>query len=71
LYRVLDFAQRWVSRGDWSTVDAGLSYAHATNALIDARVAERDRLHLGVPVWSAIGTSQRRNPDSPPVKLVE
>ena len=56
LYRVLDFAQRWVSRGDWSTVDTGLSYAHATNALTDARNAESNRVHLEVPAWSATGT---------------
>ena len=55
LYRVLDFAQRWVSRGDWSTVGAGLTYARATNALIDARNAESDRVHLEVPAWSATG----------------
>lgn len=55
LYRVLDFAQRWVSRGDWSTIDAGLSYAQATNALIDSRNAENDRVHLEVPAWSATG----------------
>ncbi|MFT4294502.1 MAG: hypothetical protein QM582_03715 [Micropruina sp.] len=54
LHRVLDFAQRWVSRGDWSTVETGLAYAHATNALLDARRAEEDRLHLEVPTWSAI-----------------
>lgn len=56
LYRVLDFAQRWVSRGDWSTVHAGLTYAQATNALMDARHAESDRVHLEVPAWSAAGT---------------
>ena len=56
MYRVLDFAQRWVSRGDWSTVDAGLSYARVTNALIDARNAESARVHLEVPAWSATGT---------------
>jgi hypothetical protein len=53
LYRVLEFAQRWVSRGDWSTTTSGLSYAQATNALVDARAAEADRLHLEVPPWSA------------------
>lgn len=56
LYRVLDFAQRWVSRGDWSAVGAGLNYAHITNALIDARDAESNRVHLEVPAWSATGT---------------
>jgi hypothetical protein len=56
LFRVLDFAQRWVSRGDWSTVETGLRYTHATNALIDPRDAENDRLHLEVPAWSATST---------------
>lgn len=58
-YRVLDFAQRWVSRGDWSTIASGLSYAQATNALTDARDAERDRLHLEVPAWSATASENR------------
>lgn len=51
LYRVLDFAQRWVSRGDWSTIATGLSYSRATNALIDARSAET----IAQPV-SGLGT---------------
>lgn len=55
LYRVLDFAQRWVSRGDWSSVQTGLDYVQVTNALLDARRAEEDRLHLEVPAWSATG----------------
>ena len=55
LHRILDFAQRWVSRGDWSSVATGLNYAHTTNALLDARRAEEDRLRLEVPAWTASG----------------
>ncbi|MFT4217274.1 MAG: Fic family protein [Micropruina sp.] len=62
LHRILDFAQRWVSRGNWSSVEAGLTYAHATNALVDARRAEEERLYLEVPAWSATGPASDNSP---------
>jgi hypothetical protein len=55
LFRVLDHAQHWVSRGDWSTVRTGLAYAQATNALVDAHEAEQRRIHLDVPRWDPTG----------------
>lgn len=54
LFRVFDHAQHWVSRGDWSSVDSGLTYCRSTNALVEASVAEQERLHLEVPRWSAL-----------------
>lgn len=59
LHSVLDHAQHWVSRGDWSTIPSGLSYAHSTNALIGAREAERDHVYLEIPRWDPV-------PSSPP-----
>lgn len=54
LFRVLDHAQHWVSRGDWGTVASGLAYCQETNSLIDPHEAERERLHLEIPRWDAI-----------------
>lgn len=54
LFGVLDHAQHWVSRGDWSTIATGLDYAQTTNALVGARQAEQDHLHLEIPPWEAI-----------------
>jgi hypothetical protein len=54
LFRVLDHAQQWVSRGDWSTIPSGLDYSQATNALVDARQAEQERIHLDIPAWTAL-----------------
>lgn len=61
LHRVLDHAQHWVQRGDWSSVAAGADYLNRTNALLDAREAEERRLHLEVPRWSATGSRTEFN----------
>jgi len=54
LFRVLDHAQRWVSRGDWATVASGTQYCTSTNALVDAHRAEQERIHLDIPAWTAM-----------------
>lgn len=70
LFRVFDHAQHWVSRGDWSSVDSGLTYCHDTNALVEASTAEQERLHLVVPRWSALPPPPKPNaaPPDPPAR---
>lgn len=67
LYRVMDFAQNWVSVGDFSSTDAGLEYVELTNALVDAREAERGGYRLAIPRRSAMGgyvwDEEPRRPD--------
>ena len=60
LHRILDHAQHWVSQGDWSTLHTGLTYTQDTNALVDARTAGEQRLHLEVPVPTAVGRPATR-----------
>ncbi|GGH37374.1 Fic family protein [Microbacterium album] len=48
LYRVLDRAQRWVSLGDFSTLQAGSRYCLVTDAMYDAGVAERRGKYLRI-----------------------
>ena len=56
LHRVLDHAQKWVASGDWTNTTTGEHTLTATNALIDARDAERRRIYLELLGWTATGT---------------
>ncbi|MCA0253365.1 MAG: Fic family protein [Actinobacteria bacterium] len=72
LFRVLDHAQHWVARGDWSTIATGLDYAQTTHALVTARDAEQNHIHLQIPVWEQVAplTPQtRRNAEGEPPRL--
>lgn len=67
LFRVLDHAQHWVARGDWSTIATGLVYAQSTHALVTAREAEQNHIHLQIPAWEQVAppTPQpRRNTEA-------
>lgn len=59
LLSVLDHAQHWVSRGDWSTIPSGLTYTQSTNALMGAREAERDQVYLEIPRWEPVPSSRQ------------
>lgn len=67
LHRILDFAQRWVARGDWRGLDSSTGYLEATNALMDSRRAEAEHIYLEIPAWSAIqNASAQRAVDEQP-----
>ena len=55
LHRVMDYAQRWVSVGDFSSTDGAVQYLEETNALVDPREAERNRYRLEIPRRSVMG----------------
>lgn len=58
LHRVMSHAQHWVSVGDFSSTLAGLAYLEETNAMVDAREAERSGYRLEIPRRSVLGGYQ-------------
>lgn len=66
LFRVLDHAQHWVARGDWSTIATGLDYAQATHALVTARQAEQNHIHLEIPTWEQVAPPAAPGPREQP-----
>jgi len=46
LHRVLDFAQNWVARGDFTELEISDRYLRATSALVDSGRADREGIQL-------------------------